>query len=190
MLLDREKDFHVVAEAASGLDAVSLVEDRRPEIVLLEVKLPGLSGIAAAKAISSKNDGARSVFVATQTEEGYVTAAFKAGARGYVAGDAAPTDLARAIRIVARGGLFLSPAISDEILRSHFQDRDLSGYERQVVCLVAAGYDEQEIATRVDRNSDQVRSDWLHIRQTLQHSEIPDVILRSVIGNPRQAEHT
>ncbi len=114
-LLERERDFRVVAEAANGREAVVLADFKHPDIALLEIGLPLVNGIAVAREISGKEGAPKSIFVTAHTEEGYVLEAFKAGARGYVAGDAAASDLAQAIHVVAGGGRFLSPSISGQL---------------------------------------------------------------------------
>lgn len=121
-LLERETDFQVVAEAANGREAILLTEFKHPDIALLEVKLPPVSGIAIAKEISSKDIHPKIVFVTEQTDESYVVRAFEAGASGYVASDTEPADLARAIRVVMNGRLFLSPAICPDVLARHLSD--------------------------------------------------------------------
>ena len=115
VILEREPDFRVVAEAANGQEAVVLAEYKRPDIILLDVKLPHVSGIAAARRIISKSRDAGIVFLAEHSDEEYVAQAFKAGARGYVLADSAQSDLIRAIRFVARGDTFLSPSISSQL---------------------------------------------------------------------------
>ncbi len=109
-LLEREREFRVVAEAANGREAVVLAEFKHPDVVLLEIGLPLVSGIGVVREISAK-----AIFVTAHTEEGYVLEAFRAGARGYVAGDAAASDLAQAIHVVAAGGMFLSPSIAAQL---------------------------------------------------------------------------
>jgi len=112
LLLERQPAFRVIGEAASGREAVVLVEYRRPEVVLLDIKLPNVNGIAAAREISLKQPSVGIVFVNALTDQEYVTEAFKAGARGYVFAYDAQTDLISAVHVVAGGGSFVSPSIS------------------------------------------------------------------------------
>jgi len=111
ILLEHEAEFQIVAEAANGREALALAEFRRPAIVLLEIELPEVKGIAVAKLLSSASYAPRIIFVTARTDIVYVIEAFRAGARGFVAGDSASMDLAMAIRAVAAGGLFVSPEI-------------------------------------------------------------------------------
>jgi len=109
VILERERDLRVVAEAANGREAVVLAEYKRPDIILLDVSLPYVNGMAAAREISQKDRHAGIIFVGEHTDEAYVSEAFKAGARGYVSADAVQTDLVQAIRTVMAGDPFVSP---------------------------------------------------------------------------------
>ena len=115
LLLEREPAFRVIGEAADGREAVALAEYRRPDVVLLDVQLPPLNGIATARDILSKQPECGIVFVTVLTDQEYVSEALKTGARGYVLEDAAPVDLFQAVRVVAGGGSFLSPAINEKM---------------------------------------------------------------------------
>ena len=114
-LIERDSGLHVIAEAANGREAVVLADYKHPDVILLDMKLPLLNGILAAREISSKNQKQGIVFVSVDTDDEYIQEAFKAGARGYVRSDSAQSDLVRAIRLVAEGGTFLSPGISATI---------------------------------------------------------------------------
>ena len=116
LLLERDPEVQVVAEAANGREAIVLAEYQNPEVVLLDIQLPHVPGITAAREISSKRPDTKIIFVSMLTDESYVQEAFKAGARGYVLGDTAQTDLPIAIKTVAKGGAFLSPAISANLI--------------------------------------------------------------------------
>ncbi|MBV9266192.1 MAG: response regulator transcription factor [Acidobacteriaceae bacterium] len=114
LLLEREPDFQVLAEAANGREAVVLADYKRPKVVLLDIQLPYLAGVPAAKEILSRNPETAVVFVTAETDEVYVAEAMKAGARAYVSADAAQSDLVTAIHCVAEGGTFVSPSLVSE----------------------------------------------------------------------------
>ena len=116
LLLEREPEFQIVAEAANGREALVLAEFKRPAVALLEIKLPQMMGIGVAKELLLGSNPPKIIFVTAHTDVGYVIEAFKAGAHGYVAGDSAAADLAAAIHSVAGGGLFLSPGICATLL--------------------------------------------------------------------------
>ena len=110
-LLEREPDFRVIAEAASGREAVVLADYKRPHVVLLDVKMAHLAGLPSAREILSRSPGTAIVFVTAETDEVYVSEAMKTGARAYVSADTAQSDLVPAIHAVAEGRTFLSPSI-------------------------------------------------------------------------------
>jgi len=116
LLLERESVFRVIGEAADGREAVMLAEYRRPDVVLLDVKLPLLNGLAAAREISSKKPELGIVFVSALADQEYVAEAFKSGARGYVLADDVQTDLLFAVRLVAGQGRFLSPSLRAKLI--------------------------------------------------------------------------
>jgi DNA-binding NarL/FixJ family response regulator len=115
LLLEREPGLRVVAEAANGREAVVLADYRHPDIVLLDINLPHVNGIAAAREILEKNSEVAIIFVTPHSDEAYVAEAMKAGARGYVLEDAAETDLAPAIAAAGAGSRFISPRIGTSI---------------------------------------------------------------------------
>jgi DNA-binding NarL/FixJ family response regulator len=190
-LLEREPAFRVMGEAANGREAVMLAEYIHPEIVLLDVTLPGTNGIISAQEISSKDRNVGIIFVTVHADEVYVVQAFKAGARGYVLADSAQNDLVRAIRVVAKGNRFLSATITSQVLddfgrkvgRNHGQ---ISEREKQLLCLIAEGYEDHEIARQLDMNVNSVRSDCQNVRTTVVQSDAPELIMnfaRSLVAN-------
>jgi len=180
LLLERESEFRVVAEAANGQEAMILAEYRRPDVALLEIKLPHLNGIAVAREISSRAAHSKPVFVTAHTDEGYVHEAFKAGARGYVAGDSATMDLPRAIRTVACGGFFLSPAICEQLLDGDLQSGNISVYGRDLCCLSAAGYDDDEIVSALKTDVGKIRTERLELKRRFHRTVFPEALTQSV----------
>jgi DNA-binding NarL/FixJ family response regulator len=187
LLLERESGFRVIGEAGNGREAVVLAEHSYPDIVLLDITLPQLNGIAAAREICSKNTSAGIVFVSTHVDEEYVSEALKAGARGYVVADSVQTDLNRAIQVVARGDRFLSPSIAAQLLDEYRGKRGLmperiSEHQKQLFCLLAEGFYDHEIALHLNMSVDNVRSDRQSIKAMLVHMGIPEPIRRSIGG--------
>jgi DNA-binding NarL/FixJ family response regulator len=179
-LLEREAEFRVVAEAANGREAIVLSEYKHPDVALLDMKLPLVNGIAVAKQIASISHSPAAVFVSSHTDQSYVHEAFKAGARGYVDGDSAPSDLSRAIRVVARGRLFLSPAICSQMLEPHLIKGNISEHEKALWCFIAAGYEELEIAHLLNTDSKRVRLDSHSLKSLFCRNSLPDVIAQSI----------
>jgi DNA-binding NarL/FixJ family response regulator len=187
LLLERELALKVTGEAADGREAAALAEYRRPDIVLLDIKLPPVNGISAAREIASKQQGLGIIFLTVLADEEYVSEAFKAGARGYVLGDVAPTDLFRAIHVVAAGGSFLSPVISKKLIEDNLTESPdgcpLSEHQKELCCLLAAGYPEHEILLRLKSISGAVSGDCQNVTEIVQRVSLPAVIVDSIRGN-------
>jgi two-component system response regulator NreC len=150
-LLESE-GFAVVGEASDGHEAVRLAQTLRPEVSVLDVTMPQLNGLDAARAILRVSPPTKPVLLTMHTEDHYVSAALKAGVRGYVLKSQASADLVQAIREVTRGMTYLSPGISQAVVDARQAKRDLPDdpltlRERQVLQLVAEGKTTKEVAT-------------------------------------------
>lgn len=160
-LLDAEDDLEVVGEAADGASAIQLSRHLRPDVVLMDVQMPGLNGIEATRHIAA-DPGLTAVHVLILTNHGldsYVFAALRAGASGFLLKDADPADLLQAIAVVARGDALLAPAVTRTLIGEFVAGpapadpaagRDvLTAREQEIVELVARGLSNYEIAERV-----------------------------------------
>jgi DNA-binding NarL/FixJ family response regulator len=186
LLLESQSTIRVTGEASDGREAVFMAECRRPDVVLLDIKLPLLNGIAAAREISIAKPYMGIIFVTPLVDQEYVYAAFKAGARGYVLADIAHTDLISAVHVIASGGRFLSPEISRKLIAASTADPSesrLSEYEREMCCLLAAGYDQQAIALLLNSTVARVRAEYQSVTDTLQRTRVPLVIMDSIQRN-------
>lgn len=125
LLIEREPGLHVVAEAATGEEAMALADYRHPDIVLLNINLSQVNGIVTAREILAKNKQVIIIFVTPHPDEAYVAEALKTGARGYVMEDCAETDLMAAIQTTGAGGEFISPRVrtpaTDQLVRGSGQ---------------------------------------------------------------------
>jgi DNA-binding NarL/FixJ family response regulator len=161
-LLDSEDDLTVVGDAADGLRAVELARQLRPDVVLMDVRMPGVDGIEASRRIVADPDlsGTRIVVLTTFEIDEYVFEALRVGASGFLIKDTKPAELIRAVRLVAAGDALLSPSITRRVLselarrpsrpvRPHPQAELLTDREREVVALVAEGLSNEEIAGRL-----------------------------------------
>ena len=149
-LLERE-GLEVVAEAEDGERAVELVEGTRPDVAVLDLSMPRLNGIEAARAIARGRPKTRVVLLTVHREEHYVLAALKAGIMGYVLKTQAAGDLLLAIREVANDAIYLSPGVSRAVVDAYLTRKDgvrdpLSPREREVLQLIAEGKTTKEIA--------------------------------------------
>jgi DNA-binding NarL/FixJ family response regulator len=149
-LLERE-GYEVVAEAADGLEAVRQAQQSKPDIAVLDLGMPMLNGIDAARDIHKRIPDTRVVLLTMYEEDAYVLEALRAGIRGYVLKAQAAADLVNAIREVLRGAIYLSPGISEAVVNAYKTKSDLppdplTDRERQVLQLVAEGKTTKEIA--------------------------------------------
>jgi RNA polymerase sigma factor (sigma-70 family) len=159
VLLDAEDDIEVVAEAGDGEEAIARVRAEHPDVVVMDIRMPGLDGLAATRAIVADPDLAdvRVVVLTTFDLDEYVFEALRAGAAGFLLKDTEPVDLLRAVRSAAAGDALLSPAITRRLIEEFAARPEhrpiqasalerLTEREREVVALVAAGLSNDEIA--------------------------------------------
>jgi two-component system, NarL family, response regulator NreC len=163
MILSAESDFEVVGEAANGREAVGLAESLRPDVVLMDVSMPELNGIEATRRIVTDAPRTRVLALSMHRDTVYVREILRAGASGYLLKEAGDHDLLTAIRAVAQGQGYLSPAVSDAVLsdyRKHVTDPIdlLTSREREVLQLIAEGKTNKEIATALDLSTYTVES--------------------------------
>ncbi len=149
-LLVRE-GFSVVAEAGSGREALRQAEGTRPDVAILDLAMPGLNGLDAAREIMQTSPGTKTILLTQHTEKPYILEAMRAGVHGYVHKSQAVTEMIQAIRDVHRGKLYLSPGVS-EVVVGAYRDRGpaardpLTPREREVLQLVAEGKSTKQVA--------------------------------------------
>jgi len=160
-LLDAEDDIEVVGEAADGSEAVQLARQRRPDVLLMDIRMPVLDGIAATRTIAASPELAdvHVVILTTFELDEYIFDGLRAGAAGFLVKDTDAAELLRAVRVVAAGEALLSPAVTRRLI-AEFTTRtvspaqlpgvdELTAREREVVALVASGLSNEEIAGRI-----------------------------------------
>jgi DNA-binding NarL/FixJ family response regulator len=152
-LLEKQ-GFHVVAEASDGQEALRSVEKTQPDVAILDISMPILNGVDAARELVKSSAKTRVILLTQHNEDQYVTEALRAGVRGYVLKSQAAEGLVHAIQEVCRGSVYLSPKISGAVIdaylsKTYISPDPLSGRERQVLQLVGEGKSTKDIAVHL-----------------------------------------
>jgi DNA-binding NarL/FixJ family response regulator len=154
-ILEAQQDIEIVGEASDGREAVALVEQLKPDVVVMDVAMPGLNGIEATRRISEVSPRTRVLALSMHKDGVYVREILRAGARGYLLKDAFDADLIAAVRAVARGEGYIAPAVADSVLADYRQQVSdpidlLTSREREVLQLIAEGKTNKEIAAHLN----------------------------------------
>ncbi|MEV6301495.1 response regulator transcription factor [Actinoplanes sp. NPDC051861] len=159
VLLDRDPGIEVVAEAANGDEAIALTRAHRPDVVLMDVRMPGTDGLTATRRIlgDPRLPGVRVIVLTTFELDEYVYAALRAGAVGFLLKDVSPDELRHAVRVVAAGGALLAPAVTRRLIAAFASEEEppppavetLTAREREVVTMIADGLSMADIAGRL-----------------------------------------
>jgi DNA-binding NarL/FixJ family response regulator len=187
-LLDTQPDMEYAGEAASGDEAVRLCAELQPDMVLMDVQMPGMSGVEATRHIRSSSPQIRVLVVTMFEDDQLVFAAMRAGARGYILKGARHDDMVRAIRAVGSGEAIFSPTIAVKLVdyfatlnlrRPPEVFPELSDRERDILALLAQGYKNSEIAERLVLSPKTVRNYVSNVISKLQVADRAQAILRA-----------
>ncbi len=160
LLLDGPEDIDLVDCVHSGEEAVGAAERIDPDVVIVDVRLPGMDGISTVRRLGERAPGANSVVFSAYGDKRLLSDAIAAGARGYVMKGSPPEDLIRAIRTVSDGQAFVDPSLSPALLMTTgMADAPLSEREREILQLLAEGLHTDEVAQRIGLSSETVKSD-------------------------------
>lgn len=190
MVVDAQPDLTVAGEANDGREAVALCESLKPDVAVLDIGMPNLNGIEAARQAHEKLPDLQIVMLSMHADEGYILRALKAGAKAYLLKDSAEADLVRAIRAAAEGKSFFSPAVGRVLLEDYVRKLQrtggedsydlLSPREREILQLVAEGKSSKDIANLLNLSVYTVETHRARVMQKLNLKGIPELILYAV----------
>jgi two-component system response regulator NreC len=190
LMVEQQPDLVVLGEAEDGRQAVTLAASLKPDVAVLDIGMPNLNGIEAAKQITDGESGAAVVILSMHADETYILRALKAGARGYLLKDSAESDLVRAIRSVAEGKSFFSPAVSKVLLEDYVKKLQRTGSEdsydlltpreREILQLIAEGKSNKDVANLLNLSVYTVETHRANLMEKLKLKSVPELILYAV----------
>lgn len=189
-LLDTEASIEVVAEAADGLEALRLCEEHHPDLLILDIQMPKLNGIDVVARVQKMQPPPQSIILSMHVDESYVMRSIYAGARAYLLKDATDEDLLPAIRAVAAGKSFFSPAVTGLLVEDYMQQLKerglvdsyelLTDREKEVVQLLAEGRSNKEVAALLDVGLSTVETHRANLMQKLNLHSTAEIVLYAV----------
>lgn len=191
LLLQMQPDIEVVGEAANGRDAVQGVARSRPDVVILDVIMPELNGIEAARQILTDNPAVKIIILSMNSNSEHIFRAFEAGARGYLLKASAGSEVVEAVRAVYGGRRYLSQDISDTVIDEYVRQRKsaeadnplalLSPREMEVLQLIVEGHTYADIAERLALSPDTVKTYRSRIMQKLDINDLPGLVKFAIV---------
>ena len=184
-LLTAEEGFEILGEAADGLEALDIIRDLRPDIVIVDLNLPGLNGIDVVKHVTAECPATKVIALSMHSSEDYVLPVFASGAAGYVLKDACVDDLVQAIRQALKGSRYLSPQLAERAIDSYLhlgRSATVDSYdsltqrEREVLQLSAEGYSYAEIADHLIISPRTVETHRNNVMRKLSLTSLPDLV--------------
>lgn len=182
-LLQQMPGVTVVGEAQDGREALDLVAEHRPDVVLMDITMAGLNGLEAALQIKKEHPQIRVIMLSMHASEEYVLQALHAGASGYLLKDSAPLELEFALAAVSRGETYLSPPISKQVVDSYMQrvggarpQATLTGRQREILQLIAEGNSTKEIAHRLKLSIKTVETHRAQLMERLAIYDVPGLV--------------
>lgn len=177
MILAKESDIEVVGEASDGQQALELVEQMQPAVVVMDISMPGMGGIEATQLVKERHPGVNVLALTMHEDESYVFKLLRAGASGYVLKRAAAQDLVQAVRAAARGEAFLYPSVARNVIQDYLKRVEageerarydgMTEREKEILTLIAQGLSNKQIADRLYISIKTVQTHRAHILEKL-----------------------
>jgi DNA-binding NarL/FixJ family response regulator len=166
--LSRAPHIRVIGEASDGADAIALVERRKPDVVVMDVRMPGMDGLEATKEILKRVPGTAVLIFTAFSERALLDRALDSGAKGYILKEAPHDDLLRAIDRIGNGGEYVDPALTPALISGKGQTDMLTAREREILQLLADGMSNAEVAAKLFISQETVKSHVRHILTKLE----------------------
>ncbi|MEI8122135.1 MAG: response regulator transcription factor [bacterium] len=176
-LLEKQSDMTVVGEGTNGLEAINIAREKKPDIIVLDIAMPELNGIAAARRITVDFPSIKILALSMHSDHHFVTEMLEAGASGYMLKDSAFSELTNAIRTIMKGGLFISPRLASSVLESftgkgktaakNHRKIDLSERESEILQMISEGKSSKLISSGLGISIKTVETHRQHIMQKL-----------------------
>jgi len=186
-MLSREVDFEVVGEAKDGVEALNKTKELKPDVVLMDLRMPEMDGVEAMRQIKSVMPDVKFIILTTYSDDEYIFSGIEAGARAYLLKDAPRDDLFKAIRTVYRGESLIQPVVASKLLdrfselsRRTPSGEDLSGRELEILCLMAKGSANKEISAQLNIAQSTVKTHIANIFQKLGVSDRTEAVTRAI----------
>ncbi len=189
-LLERQEDMELVGEASDGRQAVRQAEELCPSVIVMDIAMPQLNGIDAAAQILHRDPDIRIIILSMYADEEFIVRALTAGVKGYLLKDAVQADLVRAVRAVATGRSFFSPAIAQTLAEDYVRQLQSKGMEdsyelltereREILQLLAEGKSNKEVATLLSVSPYTVETHRTHLMQKLNLHNTAEIVLYAV----------
>ena len=190
LLIRQHPDLEVIGEANDGREAVSMAEQLRPDVAVIDISMPHLNGIEVVRQVTSLDHSVATIILTMHSDDSYILRALQAGTKGYLLKDSADVDLITGIRAVAQGKSFFSPAVSKVLLEDYIRNLRHKGMddsydlltprEREILQLIAEGRSNKEIANLLNVSVYTIETHRSNIMKKLHLRGVPDLTLYAV----------
>ncbi|AFK87193.1 MULTISPECIES: response regulator [Thermoanaerobacterium] len=191
-IIELEEDMKVSYQASDGEEAYNLAKNNSPDVILMDINMPNVNGIKAAKMIKNDNPKNKIMFLTIYNDKEYLMEALKIGVEGYILKDADSDELIKAIRIISNGGVYIHPSLIREIenLEKNECKKDLTDREFEILNLIAEGYSNKEIADKLFLSEKTVKNHVYNIFRKLDVKDRTQAAIYLLKNNSMYNIHT